>query len=260
MNELQKSFIENSSSFLMHYNQNHDKLGRFARSNGSSGSNARKFDDKQYRKDNPKNKGMSLMDHVYAAINKHDAKKAFKERQKVLEEATKKASQSLASRLRKNEADEIDWRDAYIKGYYGKEEQKYVDKELAYYNKYREELRKELQNLYEMSYKNRLSPTTNKSIKDIIKEDIDYAIDGAIDNNIFTPARESYERNTKSSTNKKNSSSDDYHFDLSKNSYSKEDVDLANYMFASDGDIWSKEEWARAEQILDEEERKRKKK
>lgn len=53
MNELWKSFIENSSSFLVHYNHNHDKLGRFAKSNGS--------------------KGMSLMDHVYAAINKHDA-------------------------------------------------------------------------------------------------------------------------------------------------------------------------------------------
>lgn len=38
MNELQKSFIENSSSFLIHYNHNHDKLGRFARSNGTSGS------------------------------------------------------------------------------------------------------------------------------------------------------------------------------------------------------------------------------
>lgn len=38
MNELQKSFIDNGSSFLMHYNHNHDKLGRFARSNGTSGS------------------------------------------------------------------------------------------------------------------------------------------------------------------------------------------------------------------------------
>lgn len=36
MNELQKSFIQNGTSFLMHYNKNHDKLGRFAETNGSS--------------------------------------------------------------------------------------------------------------------------------------------------------------------------------------------------------------------------------
>ena len=35
MNEMQKSFIQNGTSFLMHYNHNHDKLGRFARSNGN---------------------------------------------------------------------------------------------------------------------------------------------------------------------------------------------------------------------------------
>lgn len=42
MNELQKSFIDNTISFLCHYNHNHDKLGRFAKSansfvNGSPG-------------------------------------------------------------------------------------------------------------------------------------------------------------------------------------------------------------------------------
>ena len=38
MNEIQKKFIESPGRYLMHYNHNHDKLGRFARSNGSSGS------------------------------------------------------------------------------------------------------------------------------------------------------------------------------------------------------------------------------
>lgn len=36
MNEMQKSFIQNGTSFLMHYNHKHDKLGRFAETNGSS--------------------------------------------------------------------------------------------------------------------------------------------------------------------------------------------------------------------------------
>lgn len=38
MNEIQKKFIESPGRYLMHYNHNHDKLGRFARSNGMSGS------------------------------------------------------------------------------------------------------------------------------------------------------------------------------------------------------------------------------
>lgn len=53
MNELQKSFIENSPSFLMHYNHNHDpKTGRFTNSLFVSGSS--KTQDKEaesYRHD-----------------------------------------------------------------------------------------------------------------------------------------------------------------------------------------------------------------
>lgn len=37
MNKYQKAFTERPAHYLMHYNHNHDKLGRFARSNGSGG-------------------------------------------------------------------------------------------------------------------------------------------------------------------------------------------------------------------------------
>lgn len=40
MNEMQKSFIQNGASFLMHYNDKHDRLGRFARKFGSVFGNA----------------------------------------------------------------------------------------------------------------------------------------------------------------------------------------------------------------------------
>lgn len=40
MNELQKKWIEDSQSYLVHYNHNHDKLGRFARALGGVSSAA----------------------------------------------------------------------------------------------------------------------------------------------------------------------------------------------------------------------------
>lgn len=56
MNELQKSFIENSPSFLMHYNHNHDpKTGRFTNSLFVSGSSKTQTKDSgYYRKKLPK--------------------------------------------------------------------------------------------------------------------------------------------------------------------------------------------------------------
>ena len=56
MNELQKSFIQNGASFLMHYNHNHDKLGRFARSTlfVSGSSKTQNKDSEYYRRKLPK--------------------------------------------------------------------------------------------------------------------------------------------------------------------------------------------------------------
>lgn len=56
MNKYQKSFIQNGSSFLMHYNPNHDpKTGRFSSStlfvSGSSKTQAK--DSGYYRKNSP---------------------------------------------------------------------------------------------------------------------------------------------------------------------------------------------------------------
>lgn len=56
MNELQKSFIQNGASFLMHYNHNHDKLGRFAKSTlfVSGSSKTQSKDSGYYRKKLPR--------------------------------------------------------------------------------------------------------------------------------------------------------------------------------------------------------------
>lgn len=56
MNKYQKSFIQNGSSFLMHYNHNHDKLGRFARSTlfVSGSSKTQNKDSEYYRRKLPK--------------------------------------------------------------------------------------------------------------------------------------------------------------------------------------------------------------
>lgn len=68
MNELQKSFIENSPSFLMHYNHNHDpKTGRFTNSLFVSGSS--KTQDKNsgyYRKKLPKEVRRKLKESMRA--------------------------------------------------------------------------------------------------------------------------------------------------------------------------------------------------
>ena len=56
MDKNQKSFIENGPSFLMHYNHNHDKLGRFARSTlfVSGSSKTQNKDSEYYRRKLPK--------------------------------------------------------------------------------------------------------------------------------------------------------------------------------------------------------------
>lgn len=84
MNEIQKKFIESPGRYLMHYNHNHDRLGRFARSNGvASNSKYTRSDKKaairQYEYDHPKNKGMSPIDHIYDYILKRDAIKRDKD-------------------------------------------------------------------------------------------------------------------------------------------------------------------------------------
>lgn len=71
MDELHKSFIENSPSFLMHYNHNHDKLGRFAKSNGSGSSGMRELDPNS-------REGKAFIKEGNRAIRKEKIKKALR--------------------------------------------------------------------------------------------------------------------------------------------------------------------------------------
>lgn len=55
MNDIYKAVIRTKTSYLVHYNHNHDKLGRFAKSNGASSSPAvekYKKDQERYKKEN----------------------------------------------------------------------------------------------------------------------------------------------------------------------------------------------------------------
>lgn len=59
MNKYQKAFIDRPGHYLMHYNHNHDKLGRFASSNGRA---IRKADKKIQRSDKKIAKYQKAMD------------------------------------------------------------------------------------------------------------------------------------------------------------------------------------------------------
>lgn len=69
---MQKSFIQNGTSFLMHYNHKHDKLGRFAETNGSSRL-ASKIDKRNEKIDNIDKELSSVRDNKklakYARFN-----------------------------------------------------------------------------------------------------------------------------------------------------------------------------------------------
>lgn len=75
MNELHKNWIERAEPYLAHYNPNHDKLGRFARSIGTKIKTL-------------KNGGPANL--VYDAANKHDDKKTIEENLEALPESEKK--------------------------------------------------------------------------------------------------------------------------------------------------------------------------
>ena len=69
MNKYQKAFIERPGYYLMHYNHNHDALGRFAKSVGGVYKSV---------------KYGGPLDPIFGAMNKHDAKKREKRYDKEL--------------------------------------------------------------------------------------------------------------------------------------------------------------------------------
>lgn len=66
MNDIYKAVIRSKTSYLVHYNPNHDKLGRFAKSSGSADGNY---------ESGKKKKRMSLSDRFYDTVLKIDAKR-----------------------------------------------------------------------------------------------------------------------------------------------------------------------------------------
>ena len=206
MNELQKSFIDNGSSFLMHYNHNHDKLGRFARSNGSGSSGSSGLDTSE----NEKKKKMSISDRFYNAVNKHSMKKYDKKLEKEAKSygMTKETYKAMLE-------------DAEMKNLSDQDQKLMSDR---FHNLISDD---------EFNRKNlEIQSKISKRKRELINQD--------------------YKNKYKN---------DDYHFTGLTGKYTKNDVDLANYMYAHSGhntDFWTDEEWDRANEILvDEEKRKR---
>ena len=201
MNDTYYKWVQSNKNYLMHYNHNHDSMGRFASSSGTTSFKYTRKDKKnaidEYNKENPKNKGMSPIDHIYNAINKHDAVKNDKQNKRTLEKACSTASKSLSSQLRKNNVDYNDWSKAYEKGYFGNKDKKYIDQERKYYEKYKKEIERELNDMYSMSDDYEIKPTSSRSVNDIRNEQITYAYDQAVRNNIYNPATERLKRQGK---------------------------------------------------------------
>ena len=63
MNEIQKKFIESPGRYLMHYNHNHDKLGRFARSMGIGGGGSSGSKTSKTSSDNDTSNAKSIYDY-----------------------------------------------------------------------------------------------------------------------------------------------------------------------------------------------------
>ena len=72
MNKIYKAVIKTKTHYLVHYNHNHDKLGRFAKSNGSSGSSGMKELDPNSKE------GKAFIREVNRAVAKDKIRKAYR--------------------------------------------------------------------------------------------------------------------------------------------------------------------------------------
>lgn len=216
MNELQKSFIQNGPSFLMHYNHKHDELGRFAETNGSSRL-ASKID--------KRNEKIGKIDKELSSVRDNKKLAKYARFNVKVEKANAKAEKAMR-KLAKGKA--------------------LSNKEIRRLEKY-EELKSKQASISEKESRIKDKRATLELEKSKLEKK-------------NAKAEKKLEKLEEKKKKQQSDSDSSYHFDLSKKKYSKEDVSLANYMFANSGpgenDIWTKEEWDRAEEILDEEMRK----